>query len=73
MRNCAIFSTGSYLPETILHNEDLSQFPKTSKMLISQKTGVFANIQKKFRSSVVKDGLNAGAWLTKQETERGSW
>ncbi len=42
MRNCAIFSTGSYLPETILHNEDLSQFPKTSKMLISQKTGVFA-------------------------------
>lgn len=37
-----ILSTGSYLPETIIHNEELEQFPKTSKFLISQKTGVFS-------------------------------
>ncbi|MDM8526066.1 beta-ketoacyl-ACP synthase III [Desulfococcaceae bacterium HSG8] len=42
MKNAVISSTGSYLPETIIHNEELTQFPQASKMIISQKTGVFA-------------------------------
>jgi 3-oxoacyl-[acyl-carrier-protein] synthase-3 len=42
MKGSAILSTGSYLPETFTHNEDLNQFPKSAKFLISQKTGVFA-------------------------------
>lgn len=42
MRGSAIQSTGSHLPENFLHNEDLDQFPKTSKFIISQKTGVFS-------------------------------
>ena len=41
MYNAVIRSTGSYLPEHTIHNEQLDQFPKTAKMLISQKTGVF--------------------------------
>jgi 3-oxoacyl-[acyl-carrier-protein] synthase III len=42
MRRTVIHSTGSYLPETIVHNEDLDQFPDNARYLISQKTGVFA-------------------------------
>lgn len=42
MRGCAIYSTGSYLPKNIIHNEDFEQFPETSKFIISQKTGVFS-------------------------------
>ncbi len=42
MRGAVIASTGSYLPETLIHNADFEQFPKTSKFLISQKTGVFS-------------------------------
>ena len=42
MKGSEIHSTGSYLPEKFIHNEDLDQFPKTSKFLISQKTGVFS-------------------------------
>ncbi len=41
MTVAAIQSTGSYLPENVIHNEDFSQFPASSKYLISQKTGVF--------------------------------
>ena len=41
MPNAAILGTGSYLPEGTIHNEALDQFPKTAKLLISQKTGVF--------------------------------
>lgn len=41
-RRSVIHATGSYLPETIVHNEDLDQFPENAKYLISQKTGVFA-------------------------------
>ncbi len=41
MKAAAIQSTGSYLPENVIHNEDFSQFPTNSKFLISQKTGVF--------------------------------
>ena len=41
-RHAIIYSTGRYLPEKIIHNEDLDQFPDTAKFLISQKTGVFA-------------------------------
>jgi len=41
MLNAAIRSTGSYVPERLIHNETLSQYPATSKKLISQKTGVF--------------------------------
>ncbi len=42
MKGSAIISTGSYLPEKHIHNEDLEQFPATSKFIISQKTGVFS-------------------------------
>ncbi|MEJ2154168.1 MAG: ketoacyl-ACP synthase III [Desulfobacteraceae bacterium] len=41
MPNAAITGTGSYLPEGVIHNEALDQFPKTAKLIISQKTGVF--------------------------------
>jgi hypothetical protein len=41
-RHAIIHSTGRYLPEKIVHNDDLDQFPDTAKYLISQKTGVFA-------------------------------
>jgi 3-oxoacyl-[acyl-carrier-protein] synthase-3 len=41
MSNAAIIGTGSYLPESIIHNEALDQFPTTAKLIISQKTGVF--------------------------------
>ncbi len=42
MNESSILSTGSYLPESVVHNEELDQFPDTSKFLISQKTGVFS-------------------------------
>ncbi len=41
MPNAVIHSTGSFLPDHTIHNEDLNQYPATSKLLISQKTGVF--------------------------------
>lgn len=41
MANAAILGTGSYIPEGTIHNEALDQFPKTAKLIISQKTGVF--------------------------------
>ena len=41
-KGAAVCSTGSYLPENIIHNEDFEQFPDTSKFIISQKTGVFS-------------------------------
>lgn len=42
MTHSAIFSTGSYLPENVIFNEDLTQFPKNACKLISLKTGVLA-------------------------------
>jgi len=41
MSNAAIIGTGCYMPEGVIHNEALDQFPKTAKLMISQKTGVF--------------------------------
>jgi len=41
MRNTVIASTGSYLPETVISNEDLTQFPQEAIQLIGEKTGVF--------------------------------
>jgi len=41
MRNAVIASTGSYLPETVVSNEDLKQFPQEAIKLIGEKTGVF--------------------------------
>lgn len=41
MRNSVIISTGSYLPETVVSNEDLIQFPQEAIHLIGEKTGVF--------------------------------
>jgi 3-oxoacyl-[acyl-carrier-protein] synthase III len=41
MRNAVITSTGSYLPETVVSNEDLKQFPQEAIHLIGEKTGVF--------------------------------
>lgn len=40
MRNTVITSTGSYLPETVVSNEDLIQFPREAIQMISEKTGV---------------------------------
>ena len=42
MRNSVIFSTGSYLPESVVPNEELVQFPSSSIKLIAQKTGVLS-------------------------------
>ncbi len=42
MRNAVIHSTGSYLPEKIVYNEDLTQFPEDSIVRIAQKTGVLS-------------------------------
>ena len=42
MVGTAICSTGSYVPENVVRNDDLAQFPESSKFLISQKTGVFS-------------------------------
>ncbi len=42
MRRSAIGSTGSYLPERVIQNEDLTQFPADAIPLIGEKTGVFA-------------------------------
>ncbi len=41
MPNAVIIGTGCYLPEGTIHNEALDQFPKSAKLIISQKTGVF--------------------------------
>ncbi|MGO9137103.1 MAG: 3-oxoacyl-ACP synthase III family protein [Syntrophales bacterium] len=41
MRNSVIASTGSYLPERVVRNEDLKQFPQEAIQLIGEKTGVF--------------------------------
>jgi 3-oxoacyl-[acyl-carrier-protein] synthase-3 len=45
MIHSTIQSTGRYLPDHFVHNDDLSQFPPASKHLISQKTGVFCRRQ----------------------------
>lgn len=45
MIQTTIQSTGRYLPDRFVHNDDLSQFPPASKHLISQKTGVFCRRQ----------------------------
>jgi 3-oxoacyl-[acyl-carrier-protein] synthase-3 len=42
MRRSVIEATGVYLPESVVHNDDLNQFPASSHFLISQRTGVFA-------------------------------
>ncbi len=42
MRNAIIHSTGSYLPEKVIPNEELHQFPQDSIVRIAQKTGVLA-------------------------------
>ncbi len=42
MPNAAITSTGSFLPEQIVHNEDFRDYSASSRKLISQKTGVLA-------------------------------
>lgn len=40
MKNAVIFSTGSYIPETMIRNEELTQFPQSALSLIAEKTGV---------------------------------
>ena len=40
MKSSIIYSTGSYLPEKVVMNEELSQFPPESLARIAQKTGV---------------------------------
>jgi len=42
VKNSIILSTGRYLPEKIIFNEDLTQFPASSLQLIAQKTGVLS-------------------------------
>ncbi len=42
MRNAAIVSTGSYLPDQIVFNEELTQFPLSSLPVIARKTGVLS-------------------------------
>ncbi|MFA5182623.1 MAG: ketoacyl-ACP synthase III [Syntrophales bacterium] len=42
MRRAVIVSTGSYLPETVVPNEELTQFSREAQSLIGKKTGVLA-------------------------------
>jgi 3-oxoacyl-[acyl-carrier-protein] synthase-3 len=42
MKRACIASTGSYLPQETLHNEDLDQFSSSARLMISAKTGIFA-------------------------------
>jgi len=42
MINAVIRSTGSYLPEKLVFNEELTQFPATSLPRIAEKTGVLS-------------------------------
>ena len=42
MRNSIIFSTGSYLPESAVSNEELTHFPVSSLKLIAEKTGILS-------------------------------
>ncbi len=42
MRSAVILSTGRYLPQAAIQNEELTHFPATSLNLIAQKTGVRA-------------------------------
>lgn len=42
MSNAAIRATGSYVPDQIIHNESLSQYPTNAKKMITRKTGVFS-------------------------------
>ncbi len=42
MPHAVIASTGSYLPERVIRNEDLTQFPADAIPMIGEKTGVFA-------------------------------
>jgi len=41
MKSAAVFSTGSYLPETIIPNEALTQFSPEARRLIGEKYGGF--------------------------------
>ena len=42
MKNTIIKATGSYLPERVVFNEDLTQFPEDSRPRIALKTGVLS-------------------------------
>ncbi|MGO9019696.1 MAG: 3-oxoacyl-ACP synthase III family protein [Syntrophobacteraceae bacterium] len=42
MRNTVIKATGSYLPDNVVFNEDLTQFPEDSRPRIAIKTGVLS-------------------------------
>lgn len=42
MNNSYIASTGSYLPENIVANEDLAQFPPSAAQVIASKTGILS-------------------------------
>jgi len=42
MQNAVIHSTGSYVPEAVVPNEDLTQFSPEARNMIKEKTGVMA-------------------------------
>jgi 3-oxoacyl-[acyl-carrier-protein] synthase-3 len=42
MKNSIIKATGSYLPDKVVFNEDLIQFPEDSRPRIAAKTGVLS-------------------------------
>jgi 3-oxoacyl-[acyl-carrier-protein] synthase-3 len=42
MKNVVISATGCYLPEKIIHNQDMIQFSEEARHLIGHKTGVFS-------------------------------
>jgi 3-oxoacyl-[acyl-carrier-protein] synthase III len=42
MYSAAIHTTGSFVPQNIIHNNALVQFPETSRKLVGHKTGVFS-------------------------------
>lgn len=42
MKRSVVSSTGSYLPDVVISNEDLVQFSEEARKLVSEKTGVLA-------------------------------
>lgn len=42
VKSAVVFATGRYLPEKIIHNQEMIQFSEEARQLIGDKTGVFS-------------------------------
>jgi 3-oxoacyl-[acyl-carrier-protein] synthase-3 len=71
MRRTAISSTGRYLPDRVITNDDLTQWMETSDEWIRQRTGI------EERRWVPEEGMmgasDMGLWATQIALERAGW